>query len=392
MTGERNKTKTQSYLSYPPIARHNALPTNRAFILQAITDFKQLFLSDTPMVDVRAPVEFTKGAFPCSINAPLMNDDEREAVGTCYKEHGPDAATELGHQLVFGDVKAQRVQQWQDFANEHPNGILYCFRGGLRSRIAQQWLSDVGIDRPYVEGGYKAMRTYLLDQLHQRVNEGQFLVLSGSTGCGKTEVINAWPHSIDLEGLACHRGSAFGKTFVPQPAQIDFENAWSVAWLKRIQKNNSPVLIEDESHLIGRVVVLPEYLAQAKFASNILLVAPYEERIARIRRDYFMDAFEHYQKSDPDTSHDLLDAFIRDAVLRIKKRLGGARFTLINATLDSAIIALKSQNQWSGFDDIINVLLSEYYDPIYEYQYQQKADKTIFKGSHAEIIQWLATR
>jgi tRNA 2-selenouridine synthase len=361
-------------------------------ILQPITDFKQLFLSNTPMMDVRAPVEFTKGAFPCSINAPLMNDAEREAVGTCYKKYGSDAALKLGHQLVYGDVKAQRLQQWQNFTKQHPDGIMYCFRGGLRSQISQQWLNEIGIDLPYVEGGYKAMRTYLLEQLHQRASEGQFLVLSGKTGSGKTEVINDWPNSIDLEGLANHRGSAFGKTFVAQPAQIDFENAWSIAWLKRVHASNSPVLIEDESHLIGRVVVLPEYIAATKFADNILLEAPYEERIARIRRDYFMDAFAHYQKSDPDTAYDLLDTFIRDAVLRIKKRLGGEQFTSINITLDSAIIALKSQNQWTGFDDIINILLSKYYDPTYEYQYHQKAEKTIFKGSHNEIIQWLATK
>jgi len=343
------------------------------------------------MIDVRAPIEFTKGAFPSSINAPLMNDDEREAVGTCYKEQGSDAALELGHRLVFGDIKAQRVQQWKNLNKEHFDGVFYCFRGGLRSRITQQWLSDVGIDRPYVEGGYKAMRTYLLEQLHQRATAGNFLVLSGKTGSGKTEVIKEWPHSIDLEGLANHRGSAFGKTFVAQPTQINFENAWSVAWLKRNHINNSPILIEDESRLIGRMVVLPEYLAATKHANNILLEAPYEERIARIRRDYFVYAFEHYQKSHPNTSYDLLDTFIRDAVLRIKKRLGGDRFALINATLDSAIYALKSQNQWSGFDDIIHVLLSEYYDPIYDYQYQQKNDKTIFKGSHSDIIQWLAT-
>lgn len=343
------------------------------------------------MIDLRAPIEFSKGAFPSSINAPLMNDAEREAVGICYKEQGSDAAVELGHQLVFGDVKAQRLQQWQNFAKQNTGGIFYCFRGGLRSRITQQWLNDVGIDRPYVEGGYKAMRTYLLEQLQQRAREGNFLVLSGQTGSGKTEVINQWPHSIDLEGLANHRGSAFGKTFFAQPTQINFENAWSVAWLKRIQMNNSPVLIEDESRLIGRVVVLPEYLTATKAASNILLEAPYAERIARIRRDYFMNAFEHYQKSHPDRSYDLLDGFIRDAVSRIKTRLGGERFTWINATLDLAINALKSQNQWSDFDDIINLLLSEYYDPIYQYQYQQKNKKTIFKGSHTEIIQWLAT-
>ncbi|MFQ3192723.1 MAG: tRNA 2-selenouridine synthase, partial [Paraglaciecola sp.] len=135
--------------------------------MQPITDFKQLFLSDTPMIDVRAPIEFIKGAFPSSISAPLMNDDEREAVGTCYKEHGSDAALELGHQLVFGDIKAQRLRHWQNLTKTHPDGIFYCFRGGLRSRITQQWLNDIGIDRPYVEGGYKAMRTYLLEQLQQ---------------------------------------------------------------------------------------------------------------------------------------------------------------------------------------------------------------------------------
>ena len=364
----------------------------RVIILQPITDLKQLFLSDTPMIDVRAPVEFDKGAFPSSINAPLMNNEEREAVGTCYKKSGSDAAIKLGHQLVNGDIKNQRLQQWENFTKQHPDACMYCFRGGLRSQITQQWLNEKRIEIPYVEGGYKAMRTYLLDQLHLRTDEGQFIVLSGKTGSGKTEVINEWPNSIDLEGLANHRGSAFGKTFVAQPAQINFENAWSVAWLKRNHVDNSPVLIEDESHLIGRVVILPEYIAATKFANNILLEAPYEERIARIRRDYFMDAFEHYQKSDPATAYDLLDGFIRDAILRIKKRLGGERFTLINAILDSAIIVLKNQNQWSGFDDIINILLSKYYDPIYEYQYQQKAEKTIFKGTHAEIIQWLASK
>ena len=344
------------------------------------------------MVDVRAPIEFAKGAFPHSVSAPLMNDDEREAVGICYKESGPEAAQALGHELVGGEVKLARVKQWQAFAEQHPSGILYCFRGGLRSRIAQQWLSEAGIDRPYVEGGYKAMRAYLLDQLHTRVNEGQFLVLSGATGTGKTEVINDWPHSIDLEGMANHRGSAFGKTFVPQPAQIDFENAWSVAWLKRHNMSTAPVLIEDESRLIGKVAVLPEYLAATKQADNILLEALYEQRIERIRRDYFMDAFVHYQKTDPDTAYDLLDAFIRDAVFRIKKRLGGDRFARLNENLDVAMATLKSQNQWSGFDDVIDILLSEYYDPMYQYQYDQKTDKTIFKGSHADIIEWLATR
>lgn len=364
----------------------------RAITLQAITDYAQLFLSDTPLLDVRAPIEFSKGAFPTSINAPLMNDQERELVGTCYKDQGAQAAQDLGHRLVCGDVKQQRINAWIDFAEQYPKGVLYCFRGGLRSRITQQWLAEAGINRPFIQGGYKAMRGFLLQQLHERVESGAFMVLSGATGSGKTEVIHDWPHSIDLEGLAKHRGSAFGKTTQPQPSQIDFENAWSVAWLKRKQLSSAPVLIEDESRLIGRIAVLPEYLDAAKDANNVLLEAPFEERVRRIRQDYFMDAFDHFQKAESDHAYQLLDDFIRNAVSRIKKRLGGVRFNLLNDMLDSAIVSLKSQNDWAGFDALIEVLLNDYYDPMYQYQYQQKAHKTIFKGSHSDILEWLATR
>ncbi|PTT62477.1 tRNA 2-selenouridine(34) synthase MnmH, partial [Pseudomonas sp. HMWF007] len=128
------------------------------------TDYRDIFLNDRPLMDARAPVEFHKGAFPGVINLPLMNDIERQRIGTCYKQHGQQAAIELGHQLVSGTVKAERIQAWADFARAHPDGLIYCFRGGLRSQITQQWLHDeAGIDYPRVGGGYKAMRTFLID-------------------------------------------------------------------------------------------------------------------------------------------------------------------------------------------------------------------------------------
>ena len=94
-----------------------------------------------------------------------MTDEERAQVGICYKQQGQEAAIELGHQLVPGRLKAQRLAQWLEFARRHPEGYLYCFRGGLRSQTVQQWLREAGIDYPLVLGGYKAMRRFLLDEL-----------------------------------------------------------------------------------------------------------------------------------------------------------------------------------------------------------------------------------
>lgn len=358
--------------------------------MQTTADYTALFLNDIPMMDVRAPIEFNKGAFPHSVNHPLMDDSEREAVGTCYKKQGQEAAFALGNSLVKGDVKAQRVEAWQQFHQQNPAGLLYCFRGGLRSRVTQQWLGEAGIDMPFVEGGYKAMRQFLLAQLHERISQGNIQVLSGPTGSGKTEVIHEWPQSVDFEGLANHRGSAFGSTGSKQPSQIDFENAWSVRWLKHANKNNTPVLFEDESRMIGHIALLPEYLALSKQAPIIVLIAPLQERIERIRKDYFVHAYQSQLSKGEDVALAYLDGFIRGALTRIKNRLGGERYKNLSALLDSGVIQLLNQGSWSKFDDIIEVLLSDYYDPMYEYQLSAKAKSKIFEGSHQEILDWLS--
>lgn len=107
-----------------------------------ITDYRDIFLNDRPMMDTRAPVEFVKGAFPGVVNLPLMNDDERQRVGTCYKQQGQQAAIVLGHQLVSGATLQERLARWTAFAQANPEGYLYCFRGGLRSHLVQKVLKD----------------------------------------------------------------------------------------------------------------------------------------------------------------------------------------------------------------------------------------------------------
>src|SRR5690606_18363670 len=125
------------------VHRHNVptwLSRDRDYLMRTDSAaYREIFLSGLPLMDMRAPVEFAKGAFPHTVNLPLMDDAEREQIGTCYTLHGQNAAIELGHRLVTGPIKEQRIKAWADFALAHPDGYLYCFRGGLRSQIAQEW-------------------------------------------------------------------------------------------------------------------------------------------------------------------------------------------------------------------------------------------------------------
>ena len=95
--------------------------------MNEIDDLQRLLLTDTPLIDTRAPIEFARGSLPTAVNLPLMTDYEREQVGTCYKQHGQKAAIDLGHQLVQGDVKAERIAAWADFAKNHPTGRCIAF-------------------------------------------------------------------------------------------------------------------------------------------------------------------------------------------------------------------------------------------------------------------------
>ena len=155
-------------------------------------------------MDTRAPIEFEKGSFPTAINLPLMNNVEREQVGICYAEQGREAAVALGHELVSGDTKAERLSSWIQAFERAPTAALFCFRGGLRSQTTQSWLRDCGVDVPLVEGGYKALRRFLIDSLESSLRDLNIVVVAGRTGVAKTALLNQCDESshlatIDLE-------------------------------------------------------------------------------------------------------------------------------------------------------------------------------------------------
>jgi tRNA 2-selenouridine synthase len=340
------------------------------------------------MMDVRSPGEFAHGAFPTATSLPLLNDSERAQVGICYKEQGQQSAIELGNQIVSGELRAARLTGWAEFARSHPDGFLYCFRGGLRSQTVQQWLRDEGIDYPLVRGGYKAMRRFLLDELERSLQRAEILLIGGKTGSGKTRVIKAIPRSVDLEGLACHRGSTFGQLPEPQPSQIDFENAISIAVLKLLDRGGNRIFLEDEGHLIGRLA-LPANLREKMLAAPLAVVDEcLASRVDVVLEDYVFDLGLRYQRLHGADGPRLHRDKLQHDLYRIRKRLGGERYTLLSALMAQAFELQWSDNDVSGHREWIAALLEQYYDPMYEYQLAQRAGHRLRRGSRRDIISW----
>ena len=353
-------------------------------------DFTRLFLADTPMMDTRAPLEFSKGAFPHTVSLPLMTDDERAQVGTCYKQRGQDAALTLGHQLVCGETKQQRLEQWLAFARAHPNGYLYCFRGGLRSQIVQQWLKEAGCEYPRITGGYKAMRRFLIDSQEQIINDSQFCLVAGHTGCAKTDLLNTLDNSIDLEGLAHHRGSSFGKRPGGQPAPIDFENRLAIALLRQHHaRPTQRILLEDESKLIGRCA-LPLQLRERMAAAPIVVVtASLAQRVEHSFRNYILYKLQEWQQAlGVEAGFVAFSEDLSDSLSRTQKRLGGALYQSIDQLLQQALLA-HQQGDNSLHRAWIERMLSEYYDPMYEYQIKHQHIAPEFSGTASEVRDYL---
>ncbi len=354
--------------------------------LPLIDDFEFIFKNNIPIIDTRAPIEFEKGSFPNAVNMPLMFDEERKEVGTCYKNHGKDKALELGHKLVSGEKKKERVKMWVDFAKKHPNGAIFCFRGGLRSQIAQKWIYENSqISFPKIVGGYKKLRNFLIENIENSTLRKKFIVIGGQTGCGKTILINEIDKSIDLEGIANHRGSAFGNMTSPQPTQINFENKLSIELIK----SSESIVLEDEGANIGSVQIPKNFFNKMSLSPLVLLEAAIEERIKISLEDYVENMLKRYINLDPLTASNNFSNYWEQSLDKIQKRIGLKRYHDLKNDLNLALRNFLNNNDNSHFIGIIEKLLTEYYDPMYSYQISKKKDRIIFSGNFQEVKEFL---
>ena len=357
-------------------------------------DFEKIVIEKIPLIDLRAPMEFEKGAFINAINLPIMNDEERHLVGTCYKQKGNEEAVNLGYQLVAGDIKESRIRAWQDSINNNPETLLYCFRGGQRSRIAQKWVKErTGKDVLRLNGGYKAFRSYLMSQLEPSVQKSKPILLGGCTGSGKTILLKKLKNSIDLEGIANHRGSAFGCKITPQPTPINFENNLAYALVNHRYNGYKYMILEDEGRNVGARFLPKPIASYFNSGDLVILRASLEERVNITMNEYVYQAQANYENVYVDgTGLDHWADYIRESIMKLKKRLGLENCQKILKVFEDAYnnqLAKGNQEKHRGW---VEMLLRDYYDPMYEYQLQKTTHGIIFEGNKDEVLSFLQNK
>ena len=301
-----------------------------------------LLSKSSPVIDVRSEDEFASGHIPFAINIPVLSNEERIAVGTLFKQHGKQKAVLKGLELS-GPFLADRLKEAVKQVGES-DPLVHCWRGGMRSAFYTYLLEFYGFKPKVLKGGYKAYRQFLLGYFDTPF---QFKVLGGKTGLSKTKVLHLMKEMgqqvIDLEGLANHKGSAFGGIGLgKQPTQEQFENN---LFHQLFQMDaNRPIWIENENRTIGDKVIPTSIWNQMMLSNLVILEDAYSNRLQTIVKDYGQLQVE-----------DLKLAFEK-----INRRIGPQHYK-------SAIQDLETGNIEGAFHYALN-----YYDKSYEFNLNKK--------------------
>jgi tRNA 2-selenouridine synthase len=271
---------------------------------------------------------------------------------------------------------------------------LYCSRGGLRSKIAGEWIfEDTGKSVARLQGGYKAFRNYLLEHLRPEWLRSKPIILGGRTGSGKTNLLAELENGVDLEKLAHHRGSSFGQFIEPQPGQADFENRLAYALIKHEAQGFSHIILEDEGRHVGKRF-LPKALADYfSTGTLVFLETPLHLRTQNTFAEYVIAAQAEYEAEyGQEQGLERWVAAMNLSVGRIGKRLGGKLLQQVRNLLEQA----HEQQIRSGSSALnkqwIELLLSDYYDPMYDYQIEKKRDSIVFTGDAAAVLGYLQSK
>ncbi len=312
-----------------------------------------------PVIDVRSPSEFAQGHIPGALNIALFDDQERAEVGTTYKQVNKEAAMYLG--LDFAGKKlVQLAKEGERKAGKGKTLLVHCWRGGMRSKSMVWLFETMGITCYLLEGGYKSYRSQVHSEFEKPL---KLLVLGGRTGSGKTDILShlekAGEQVIDLEGLAHHKGSAFGALGeFPQPSTEQFENNLYQK-LTELDRNRI-TWIEDESRNVGRCVIPGEIYTKMKVSRILFLDISREMRASHLVKHY-----AGYKKDE-----------LKMCIRKISKRLGGDRAKEAEDAVDrddffsTAMITLQYYDKTYLFSlqknhEVHEIIPSDRIDPAY---------------------------
>lgn len=316
--------------------------------MQVISIEQAMGLPKCLFIDTRSPSEFEQGHIPGAINVPLLEDEERAVVGTLYKQCGQEQAKQKGLEFVSGKL-ADMVKKISDCRAAVPDAalVVYCWRGGMRSKSVVTILELMGIAGCQLAGGYKAYRRHVQERLTEFSLQPTLIVLCGSTGSGKTTLLQLLADRqvpvIDLEQLANHRGSAFGQVGLGRPATAQNFDAQLLLLLE--QYNREPfIVLECESKRVGNVY-LPDRLCDAmRTGRRVLIRSGIDTRVRRLIAEYT----DVLQPQDPQ---------IITSITSLTKRLGKKK-----------VAGLLLDYEEGRLTEFTRTLLADYYDPLYGYE------------------------
>lgn len=253
--------------------------------LKSLRDLRSLQFDD--IIDVRSPSEFAEDHIPGAVNLPVLSDDERALVGTIYVQDSPFKARKIGAALVAKNAAKHLEQSLIDKPGDW-RPLIYCWRGGQRSASFTSILSQIGWRADTLSGGYKSYRRLVVELLYKAPLERRIVLLDGYTGTAKTELLGHLSQLgtdiLDLEGLACHRGSVLGETCETQPTQCTFES--NIALEMTAVDGDTPLVLEAESSKIGNRLIPPSLWKAMKIAPRIRISAPVDARAKFLARAY----------------------------------------------------------------------------------------------------------
>jgi tRNA 2-selenouridine synthase len=313
------------------------------------------------LIDVRSPGEFQDAHIPGAWNVPLLDDAERAAVGTVYKQEGPEKARDLAMRLVAPKIPSM-IDAVERLAGSSPV-IVYCWRGGMRSYAFATFLHLMKRPVYRLSGGYRAYRQMVLAKIGTFDFEGRVVWLHGHTGVGKTRILQEIGRRgyavLDLEKLANHRGSAFGHIGLGPPHNQKTFDSLLYQALRQIAPGE-PIVIEAESKRIGKVTLPASITAQKQKGTHILLYASRETRVNRL--------LEEYGQSEKS-----LEEEMKASIQAIGRRLGSERM--------HALLRLLEDHR---LRDVALLLLEYYYDP--QYAYAQSSYDVTYLEINAEDL------